>query len=174
MTADGGVAGHLRDEVEVHGDHGGVETHARAGARGFASRMARADDEHVVLVGHCYYCSRMRILIVGSGGREHALAWRLAQTAEVFAIPGNPGMAEVGTCLPAGDALAAAEAVGADLTVIGPEAPLVEGIADRFRAVARRVVGPVAANARRRRRWRGCAGSWSRNAGFQVIGVGVC
>src|SRR4029079_11262731 len=73
----------------------------------------------------------MKILIVGSGGREHALAWRLARTAQVYAIPGNPGIAEVATCLPAGDPLAAADSVGADLTVVGPEAPLVEGIVDR-------------------------------------------
>jgi phosphoribosylamine--glycine ligase len=90
----------------------------------------------------------MKILIVGSGGREHALAWRLAQTAEVFAIPGNPGIAQIATCLPAGDALAAAEAVGADLTVVGPEVPLVEGIVDRFRSADRHIFGPTAAAAR--------------------------
>jgi phosphoribosylamine--glycine ligase len=89
----------------------------------------------------------MRILIVGSGGREHALAWRLARTAEVFAIPGNPGIAQVAKCLPAGDVLAAAENVGADLTVVGPEAPLVEGIVDRFCAAGRAIFGPTAAAA---------------------------
>jgi phosphoribosylamine---glycine ligase len=86
----------------------------------------------------------MKILIIGSGGREHALAWRLAQTAEVFALPGNPGIAQVAQCLPAGDALAAAESVGADLTVVGPEAPLVEGIVDRFRGAGRAIFGPTA------------------------------
>jgi phosphoribosylamine--glycine ligase len=86
----------------------------------------------------------MKILIVGGGGREHALAWRLSQTAEVYAIPGNPGIAQVATCLPASDALAAAESVGADLTVVGPEAPLVEGIVDRFRAAGRAIFGPAA------------------------------
>src|ERR1051325_2651605 len=90
----------------------------------------------------------MKILVVGSGGREHALAWRLAQTAEVFAIPGNPGIAEVGTCLPAGDPVAAASEIDADLVVVGPEAPLVEGLVDRLREMGRRVVGPPAANAR--------------------------
>jgi phosphoribosylamine--glycine ligase len=89
----------------------------------------------------------MKILIVGSGGREHALAWRLARTAEVYAIPGNPGIAQVAKCLPAGDALAAAENVGADLTVVGPEAPLVEGIVDWFRAAGRPIFGPTAAAA---------------------------
>src|SRR5689334_12060059 len=90
----------------------------------------------------------MKILIVGSGGREHALAWRLARTAEVYAIPGNPGIAQVAKCLPAGDVLAAAESVGADLTVVGPEAPLVEGIVDRFRAAGRGIFGPTAEAAR--------------------------
>src|SRR5215472_11540947 len=90
----------------------------------------------------------MKILIVGSGGREHALAWRLARTADVYAIPGNPGIAQVARRLPASDALAAAESVGADLTVVGPEAPLVEGIVDRFRAAGRAIFGPTAAAAR--------------------------
>src|SRR6185295_10842071 len=89
----------------------------------------------------------MKILIIGSGGREHALAWRLARTAEVYAIPGNPGIAQVAKCLPAGDALTAADSVGADLTVVGPEAPLVEGIVDRFRAAGRAIFGPTAAAA---------------------------
>jgi phosphoribosylamine--glycine ligase len=90
----------------------------------------------------------MKILIIGSGGREHALAWRLARTAQVYAIPGNPGIAQIGTCLPPGDYLAAAESVGADITVVGPEAPLVEGIVDRFHAAGRAIFGPTAANAR--------------------------
>jgi phosphoribosylamine--glycine ligase len=87
----------------------------------------------------------MRILIIGSGGREHALAWKLAQSrgVEVFASPGNPGMAAVGTCLPAaGSFVAAAEEIGADLTVIGPEAPLVAGVVDEFRARGLKIVGP--------------------------------
>jgi phosphoribosylamine--glycine ligase len=86
----------------------------------------------------------MKILIVGSGGREHALAWKLAQSpgAEVFACPGNPGIASVGTCLPAGSYIEIAESIGADLTVVGPEVPLVAGIVDEFRARGRRIVGP--------------------------------
>ena len=82
----------------------------------------------------------MKILVIGGGGREHALCWKLAQTAgvEVFASPGNPGMARVGKCLP----LEQAEELGADLTVVGPEGPLVEGIVDRFRARGLRIVGP--------------------------------
>jgi phosphoribosylamine---glycine ligase len=87
----------------------------------------------------------MRILIIGSGGREHALAWKLAQSkgVEVFAAPGNPGIAEVGTCLPVSSGLAgAAEEIGADLTVVGPEAPLVTGVVDEFRARGLKIVGP--------------------------------
>ena len=148
-TADGGVAGHLRDEVEVHGDHGGAETHAGGGTGGFASGVTGSDDHDVVLLGHCYDCTEMKILVLGSGGREHGLAWKLAQSrgVEVFGAPGNPGIAQVGTCVPAEDGspealLAAAEAVGADLTVVGPEAPLVSGVVDAFRARGRRIVGP--------------------------------
>jgi phosphoribosylamine--glycine ligase len=89
----------------------------------------------------------MRILVLGSGGREHALAWKLAQSpgVSVFAAPGNPGIAMVGTCLPvvAGTSyLEIAEAIGADLTVVGPEAPLVAGVVDAFRARGRKIVGP--------------------------------
>ena len=87
----------------------------------------------------------MRILIIGSGGREHALAWKLAQAkgAEIYAAPGNPGIAEVGTCLPvASGFLAAAQEIGADLTVVGPEAPLVAGVVDEFRGCGLKIVGP--------------------------------
>lgn len=97
----------------------------------------------------------MRVLIIGSGGREHALAWRLAQSPEVervFATPGNPGIARIGECLPAGDGspgayLTVAESVDADLTVVGPEAPLVAGIVDLFRARGRAIFGPTASAA---------------------------
>ena len=87
----------------------------------------------------------MKILVIGSGGREHALCWKLAQSegVEVFACPGNPGMARVATCVP-GDPLDAAVRVAADLTVVGPEVPLVAGIVDAFRARGLRIVGPNA------------------------------
>jgi phosphoribosylamine--glycine ligase len=98
----------------------------------------------------------MRILVIGSGGREHALAWRLSQSTlveRVYGAPGNPGLARCGDCIGAGDGspralLGAAESVEADLTVVGPEAPLVAGVVDAFRAAGRAIVGPTAENAR--------------------------
>jgi phosphoribosylamine---glycine ligase len=93
----------------------------------------------------------MKILVVGSGGREHALCWKLAQspkTSALYAAPGNPGIAQVATCLPTTDYLAAAESIDADLTVVGPETPLAAGIVDQFRAKGRRIVGPTATAAR--------------------------
>jgi phosphoribosylamine---glycine ligase len=98
-----------------------------------------------------------RILIVGSGGREHALAWRLAGEGgveRVFVAPGNPGMWDVATPLgePGGadaDGLAdVAQREGIDLVVIGPEAPLVGGLADALAARGLLVFGPGAAAAR--------------------------
>ncbi|MGQ9633017.1 MAG: phosphoribosylamine--glycine ligase [Bryobacteraceae bacterium] len=98
----------------------------------------------------------MKILVVGSGGREHALVWRLAQSPapiELYASPGNPGMARIAQCIsppsptPEGF-LAVAETVSADLTVVGPEAPLVEGIVDLFQARRLRIVGPSASAAK--------------------------
>ncbi len=90
-----------------------------------------------------------RVCVVGSGGREHALAAVLGRTADVVVTPGNPGMA--GTT-PEGHTITvtseAPEAIDADLYVIGPEAPLVDGLADRLRAAGRRVFGPGADGAR--------------------------
>jgi phosphoribosylamine--glycine ligase len=73
------------------------------------------------------------------------LCWKLAQSkgVEVFASPGNPGIAQVGTCLPATSTFVAlADELGADLTVVGPEAPLVAGVVDEFRARGKKIVGP--------------------------------
>ena len=92
----------------------------------------------------------MKILVIGSGGREHALCWKLAQspkTSALYAAPGNPGIASVATCLATTDYLGAAESIDADLTVVGPEAPLAAGVVDQFRAKGRRIVGPTAAAA---------------------------
>ncbi|HXA64558.1 MAG TPA: phosphoribosylamine--glycine ligase [Bryobacteraceae bacterium] len=93
----------------------------------------------------------MKILVIGSGGREHALCWKLAQspkTSALYAAPGNPGIASVATCLAVTDYLLAAESIDADLTVVGPEAPLAAGVVDLFRAKGRPIVGPTAAAAR--------------------------
>jgi phosphoribosylamine--glycine ligase len=98
----------------------------------------------------CFEKATLRILVLGSGGREHALCWKLAQSkgGEVFATPGNPGIAQVATCLPTTSSyLALAEDIRADLTVVGPEAPLVAGVVDEFRARGLKIVGPNAAAA---------------------------
>jgi phosphoribosylamine---glycine ligase len=86
----------------------------------------------------------VKILVIGSGGREHALAWRLATEGhQIFTAPGNPGTAQVGTNLSTTDYLAAVSSVNPDLTVVGPEVPLVAGVVDQFRAVGRPIVGPA-------------------------------
>jgi len=86
----------------------------------------------------------VKILIIGGGGREHALAWRLAQEGHsIHAAPGNPGIAEVGEILATSGYLAAAKSIQPDLTVVGPEAPLVAGIADQFRARGLTIMGPT-------------------------------
>ncbi|HEX5430646.1 MAG TPA: phosphoribosylamine--glycine ligase [Bryobacteraceae bacterium] len=86
----------------------------------------------------------MKILIIGSGGREHALAWKLAKEGhQIFGAPGNPGIAQLGRVIPTTDYLAAAESLNPDLTVPGPEVPLVAGIVDQFRAANRLIVGPT-------------------------------
>ena len=93
----------------------------------------------------------VKILVIGSGGREHALCWKLAQSAKtsaLYAAPGNPGIAQVATCFDTSDYLAVAESIDADLTVVGPEAPLAAGIVDFFIEKGRRIVGPTAAAAR--------------------------
>lgn len=84
----------------------------------------------------------MKVCVVGAGAREHALQHTLSRTARVCVTPGNPGIP--GSTGPGVDP----EAVEADLYVIGPEAPLVEGLADRLRAAGRMVLGPGADGAR--------------------------
>jgi phosphoribosylamine--glycine ligase len=97
----------------------------------------------------------VRLLVVGGGGREHALCWALRREnpeADLLCAPGNPGTAELATNLPIAaddlDRLAdAADMHGIDLTIVGPEVPLARGLADRLRAEGRAVFGPSAAAA---------------------------
>ncbi len=97
----------------------------------------------------------MKVLVLGSGGREHAIAWRLKKSAsviQVYVASGNPGCATVATCIKPQSAtpqgyLELAKQVGADLTVVGPEAPLVDGVVDAFEAESRLIFGPSKAAA---------------------------
>ncbi len=98
----------------------------------------------------------MKVLLVGAGGREHALAWKLSQAPdleELHAAPGNPGIAALGRCHPVraedGEGLLdLAGSLDGDLVVVGPEAPLVAGVADELRHAGVPVFGPSAAAAR--------------------------
>jgi phosphoribosylamine--glycine ligase len=97
----------------------------------------------------------MRVLIVGGGGREHALAWKFKRddpSLEILAAPGNPGIAGLGECvaIAATDIEALARLAAdrkVDLTVVGPEAPLAAGIVDRFRETGLAIFGPTRAAA---------------------------
>ncbi|MBO4324647.1 MAG: phosphoribosylamine--glycine ligase, partial [Lachnospiraceae bacterium] len=94
----------------------------------------------------------MKVLIVGGGGREHAIAWKVSQSKRVdkiYAAPGNAGIAEIAECVPIGvmefDKLVAfAKEKEIDLTVVGPDDPLVAGAVDAFEAAGLRVFGPRA------------------------------
>jgi phosphoribosylamine--glycine ligase len=98
----------------------------------------------------------VKVLVVGSGGREHALAWKLSQSPRLeslHAAPGNPGIARLGECHPVraedGEGLLAlCRELGIDLVVVGPEAPLVGGLADMLRHAGVAVFGPSRAAAR--------------------------
>jgi len=99
----------------------------------------------------------MRILVIGSGGREHAICWALNKTSiepvELFCAPGNAGIAQVAECVPiAADDLSALANYAAqsniDLTMVGPEAPLAAGMVDEFESRGLRIVGPNQAAAR--------------------------
>jgi phosphoribosylamine--glycine ligase len=98
----------------------------------------------------------VKVLLIGSGGREHAIAWKLRQSSsldELHAAPGNPGIAQVSECHPvrAEDAeglLDLADDLRVDLVVVGPEGPLVAGVADELRHAGVAVFGPSAEAAR--------------------------
>ena len=92
----------------------------------------------------------MKVLVVGGGGREHALVWKLKQSPrvkEVYCAPGNAGIAQMATCVnirveDVKMLLAFAREKGIDLTVVGPEAPLMEGIVEKFREAGLKIFGP--------------------------------
>ena len=93
----------------------------------------------------------MKILVIGAGGREHALCWKLSQSPQrpdLYAAPGNPGIATLAKCTATTDYVALAGSIQPDLTIVGPELPLAEGIADRFRERGWLIVGPSASAAR--------------------------
>ena len=97
----------------------------------------------------------MRVFVIGSGGREHALVWKLAQSQQVthiYAAPGNPGMLDIAECVTLGvsqlsELATFAEQHAIDLTIVGPEVPLVEGIVDVFRQRGLPIFGPDKASA---------------------------
>lgn len=93
----------------------------------------------------------MKILVIGSGGREHALVWKISQSSRVtkiFCSPGNPGIVEIAECLPMNATaleglLNFAKSEGIDLTIVGPEQPLAEGIVDLFEENGLLIFGPT-------------------------------
>lgn len=92
----------------------------------------------------------MTILVLGGGGREHALCWKIAASPLVDALycsPGNAGIAQVATCLE-GDAVAIAREIGADLVVVGPDGLLADGVVDRLNAAGFAAFGPTRSAAR--------------------------
>src|ERR1700692_594846 len=97
----------------------------------------------------------MRVLVIGSGGREHALVWKLRQSprvSQLYCAPGNAGVAAYAECLPADiksmdSLLALAKRVEPDLTIVGPELPLQLGVVDEFTRHGYRIFGPTQAAA---------------------------
>jgi len=100
--------------------------------------------------------NKKKVLVIGSGGREHALSWKLASSprvSRVFCAPGNAGISQHAVCVQLRPSdidglISYVKKEGIDLTVVGPEAPLAEGIADRFRAEGLKIFGPSKAAAK--------------------------
>ena len=94
--------------------------------------------------------NKLKVLIVGGGGREHAIAWKLSQSPRIETIlcaPGNAGISEIADCIPVqaddmDSLIALAKEKAIDLAVIGPEGPLAAGIVDEFERQGIRVFGP--------------------------------
>ncbi len=92
----------------------------------------------------------MKVLVIGSGGREHALVWKLAQSknvSKIYALPGNAGISQLAECVPGSamnikDAANFAESQSIDLTIVGPESPLIAGIVDEFEGRGLKIFGP--------------------------------
>src|SRR3974390_1782408 len=97
----------------------------------------------------------MKVLVLGAGGREHALVWKLKQSpriSQLYCAPGNGGIANEAECLPAdlkslGSMVALATRLQPDLTVVGPELPLTLGVVDEFTRLGWKTFGPTAAAA---------------------------
>ena len=98
----------------------------------------------------------MNVLVIGSGAREHTLVWKLAQSKQVerlYAVPGNPGMAELAECIEGvsitdnAALVKVAQEKNVGLVVVGPEVPLTNGAVDAFNAAGIKAFGPVQAAA---------------------------
>ncbi|SCY72363.1 phosphoribosylamine--glycine ligase [Alkaliphilus peptidifermentans] len=92
----------------------------------------------------------MKVLVIGGGGREHAIVWKLSQSplvSKIYCAPGNPGIADIAECVDISDSdiqklVEFSREINVDLTVVGPEGPLVEGIVDTFRREGLNIFGP--------------------------------
>jgi phosphoribosylamine---glycine ligase len=124
------------------------ENDAQGGSKAVADGSRATDIDSKTTTAYCVLI--MKMLVIGGGGREHALAWKLRQSAgleKLWCAPGNGGIEQAGECIPANTANVAeladlAARLGADLTVVGPEQPLVLGIADEFARRGLRLLGP--------------------------------
>src|SRR5262249_29545264 len=135
---------------------GGRAESARAGDAGGDPNWLRIAGFRALPLWQPVLNGAMKILLLGSGGREHALAWKIAAsplTTRLWCAPGNAGIAREAECVPLDIAdhaavIAFCQANKVDFVVVGPEAPLVAGIVDDLEAAGLRTFGPVAAAAR--------------------------